>query len=56
MRAATAKRTSVVRAAMAATIGRGLGRYPSADPWCSETVTARQPSRSAHSTMSSEAP
>ena len=36
--------------AEAATIG--LGRNPSADPWCSLTTTASKPTRSAHSAMS----
>ncbi len=39
-------------AAMAAAIGMGLGRYPSAEPWCSDSVMLRQPRRSAHSAIS----
>lgn len=52
MRAATMKRTSEVRAAMAPTMSRGLGRYSSGDPWCSDTAMLTHPRRSAHAAMS----
>jgi hypothetical protein len=42
----------VVRAAMAAAITSGEGRYPSSEAWCSEMATDRQPRVSAHSTIS----
>src|SRR3954466_8997811 len=45
-------RTLVVRAAIAASIGSGLGREPPGEAWCSETAMLTQPSRSAHSAMS----
>ena len=42
----------LVRAATAAAIGSGLGRYPSGEPWCSDSVRDTNPISSAHAAMS----
>lgn len=55
MRALTAMGTDVVRAASAAAIGNGLGRYPSSAAWCSDTTSRIRPRDSAHAAMSSAA-
>jgi len=42
----------LVRAAIAASIVNGCGRYPSSKPWCSLTQMLRQPSAAASSHIS----
>src|SRR4051812_31265681 len=48
-------RTIFVRAAMAAAMVSGLGRYPSSQPRCSDKLRYSAPWSSAHSAMSSSA-
>lgn len=53
---AVPRRIRRVRAAAAAAIVSGCGRYPSSKPWCSENQTESMPSRSASSHISSANP